>query len=107
MASYTRAKRRRGADYKIRIGAQGVSRGAGGVLGAFTVFDWISPVLQLSQNLGGMTTIDATVEGKTGREVAEALRRAGVSTGTGMTVNGRILLPVSDPDRARRVLSKL
>lgn len=69
--------------------------------------DWISPLLQIGQNVAGMTTIDATVPGKTGREVAQALRNAGIRTGTPMYVNGSWMLPVSDAEKAHKVIAGL
>ena len=73
-----------------------------------TVFDWISPLLQIKQNIfGGMTTIIATVPGKTGREVEQTLNIYGVQTGTAMIVDGELLIPVDDIALADWVLGLL
>lgn len=69
--------------------------------------DWITPLIQFVQDLGGMTTIDATVSGWTGNEIKRALERAGIRCGAGMIVSGTLLLPVSDPNRAEEVLNRL
>ena len=71
-----------------------------------TFFDWISPLVQIAQDIGGgMTTVELHVPGKTGREVCRELNRQGVRTGVAMMVNGVLLVPVSDPDRAEKIAS--
>lgn len=72
-----------------------------------TVFDWISPALQILDQLRGMTTVDATVDGWTGDEVKKTLERAGIRCGHGMIVQGTVLLPVDNERRALAVLADL
>ena len=69
--------------------------------------DWITPVIQFVQGFAGMTTIDATVPGWTGNEIRDTLEQANIRCGAGMIVDGTLLLPVGDPDRAEEVLDRL
>ena len=72
-----------------------------------TFFDWISPLAQAAQEIGGMKTVELNVPGKTGREVCRELNRHGIRTGVAMMVNGVLLVPVSDPDRAEKIASRM
>ena len=72
-----------------------------------TFFDYFSPMLQIAQEIGGMKTVELHVPGKTGREVCRELNRQGIRTGVAMMVNGVLLVPVSDPDRAEKIASRM
>jgi hypothetical protein len=76
-------------------------------LGVIASLDWISPLIQIVQGLGGMPTINATVPGWTGAEVKNTLEQAGIRCGAGMIVGDTLLLPVADPERAEAVLTRL
>lgn len=75
---------------------------------AVTAFDWISPLLQVGQGLfKGMKTIDCTMPGYTGLEIRNWLNTCGVQTGTAMIVDGTLLIPVDDEERAYQALVML
>lgn len=77
------------------------------LLDILCTLDWISPVIQIGQEMGGMTTIDTTVDGWTGNESKRFLERQGVRVGKGMIVNGHVLHTVNDPKRAEAALNRV
>lgn len=61
------------------------------------IFDWISPTLSIAQDLanGPSTTFLIPVDcGRTGRELANLLRRRGIETWGHMIVNGHFMITV-------------
>ena len=64
-----------------------------------TVFDWISPTLNIAQNVAHGPSHTFLVPqdcGWTGMEVANLLRRRGIKTWGHMIVNGTIMLTVRE-----------
>ena len=67
-------------------------------------FDFFTPIIHA---LDGMTNIFVNVPGWTCAEVAKYLNKHGIRTGLGMNVNGEWILPVDNPERAKRLLANL
>jgi hypothetical protein len=75
------------------------------ILEAGAILDWISPSLQILDQIRGMTIIDASVPGYTGAEIKRWLERNGIRCGHGMIVDNCVLLPVSDADATFRLMA--
>lgn len=79
-----------------------------GVLDVLSVFDWISPLMQIGEQVGGMqilgVELDSLPRGWTGNDMLRELRRRGVKTGTATIVSGEVLVPVSDRKKAERII---
>lgn len=72
------------------------------------IFDWITPLIRLGEQVSGMTVIDCTVDGWTGGQVKRELERNGVRVGLGnWIVKGQGSITVDDPRRAQEIISGL